>query len=70
MTGKAGDKIIIESEKVGTPDREGEILEVLPSPTSAHYRVRWNDGHESDIRPAGGSARIVAAPASKGRRRA
>ncbi|HLA16474.1 MAG TPA: DUF1918 domain-containing protein [Candidatus Limnocylindrales bacterium] len=58
MVGKAGDRIIIESEKVGQHVREGEILEVLESPHGVNYRVRWDDGHESEIRPAAGSARI------------
>ena len=59
MDAKAGDRIVIDSEKVGQAVREGEILEVLETPTGHHFRVRWEDGHESDIRPAAGSARIV-----------
>ena len=62
MTGRVGDRISLESERVGKPPREGEILEVIESPSGTHYRVRWADGHESDIRPAAGSARIFAAP--------
>jgi hypothetical protein len=65
MAGHVGDRISLESEKVGKPAREGEILEVLESVVGVHYRVRWNDGHESDIRPAAGSARIIPAPAKK-----
>jgi len=63
MVGKAGDRIIIESEKVGQAVRKGEILEVIESPHGTNYRVRWDDGHESEIRPAAGSARIE--PAAK-----
>ena len=63
MVGKVGDRIVIESEKVGQPVREGEILEVTESAYGTNYRVRWSDGHESEIRPGGGSARIV--PSSK-----
>lgn len=59
MIGKAGDRIVIESEKVGQHVREGEILEVTESKLGVNYRVRWDDGHESEIRPAAGSARIV-----------
>ena len=66
MVAKAGDRISIESQKVGTPARAGEILEVIASAGAPHYLVRWDDGHESDIRPAGGSAVII--PASKKRR--
>jgi len=68
MTGKIGDRISIESEKVGKPAREGEILEVIESPSGTHYEVRWDDGHLSDIRPHAGSARIIAAPVRKGRK--
>ena len=63
MMATVGDRISIESEKVGTRPREGEILEVIESATGPHYRVRWEDGHESDFRPAAGSARIIPAPA-------
>ncbi len=61
MVARAGDRISIESEKVGTAAREGEILEAIELAAGPHYRVRWDDGHESDIRPAGGSARIIPA---------
>jgi len=63
MTGKVGDRIIIESEKVGQAAREGKILEVIESDYGARYRVRWEDGHESEIRPGAGSARFESARA-------
>jgi len=62
MSAKAGDRIVIESERVGQHVREGEILEVFESPLGVNYRVRWDDGHESEIRPSAGSARIIPAP--------
>jgi len=34
---------------------------VFDSPLGVNYRVRWDDGHESEIRPRAGSARIVPA---------
>ena len=68
MTGKVGERISQESEKVGKPPREGEILEVIESRSGTHYRVRWADGHESDIHPAAGSARIFAAPPKEKRK--
>jgi hypothetical protein len=62
MSAKVGDRIVIESERVGQADRSGVIIEILPSATGLqHYLVRWEDGHESDIRPSAGSARIVPA---------
>ena len=67
MTGKVGDRISVDGKKGAA--REGEILEVIPSPLGEHYRVRWNDGHETDIRPTGGSARIIPAVKTKTRKK-
>jgi hypothetical protein len=61
MVAKVGDRIVVESEKVGQPDREGTILEVIEASYGTRYRVQWDDGHESTIRPSAGSARIVSA---------
>ena len=61
MTAKIKDRIILESERVGQRDREGDILEVIEASYGTRYRVRWDDGHESTIRPAAGSARIIRA---------
>jgi hypothetical protein len=58
---KAGDRIVVESERVGQPAREGEILEVVQSAVGPSYEVRWEDGHQSSFRPAAGSARIIPA---------
>lgn len=67
MKATAGDRIIVESERVGQHDREGEVLEVIDSPLGINLRVRWDDGHVSEIRPKAGSARIVPAkPAQTG----
>ncbi len=68
MRGNVGDQIVIESESVGTPAREGEILEVIEKPVGVRYRVRWSDGHESVFTPSIGSARIL--PAGKTNRSA
>jgi hypothetical protein len=59
MDAKVGDRIVVESEKVGQPDREGEILEVIEASYGTRFRVLWEDGHESTIRPSVGAARIV-----------
>ncbi len=59
MEAKVGDHIVVESEHVGTPTREGEVLEVLQGEVGVRYRVRWEDGHESVFTPSAGSVRIV-----------
>jgi hypothetical protein len=65
MTTRTRDRIIVESQKVGLPAREGEILEIIEASYGTRYRVAWDDGHESTLRP-GGSARVV--PAAKAAR--
>lgn len=60
MVGKQGDRIFVESEQVGTPTREGEILEVIEGQVGIRYRIRWTDGHETVFTPSGGSASIIA----------
>jgi uncharacterized protein DUF1918 len=62
MVGKTRDRIIVESEKVGRPAREGEILEIIEASYGTRYRVSWDDGHESTLRPAAGSAKVIPAP--------
>jgi hypothetical protein len=59
MKAKPGDRLVIETERVGEAEREGEILEVLEGEVGVRYRVRWPDGHESTLTPTAGSARIV-----------
>ena len=59
MDGKVGDRISVVTDKVGVAAREGEILEVIEHDFGTELRVRWDDGHESAIRPHGGNARIV-----------
>ena len=61
MVAKVGDRIIVESEKVGVPTREGEILEVIEHPERLEFRVRWEDGHVSEIRPMPASYQIIEA---------
>ena len=63
MTAKTHDRIVVESEKVGRPAREGEILEIIEASYGTRYRVAWDDGHESTFRPSAGSAQII--PAAK-----
>ena len=59
--GKVGDRLLVEAERIGRQRREGEILEVLTGGAGVHYRVRWDDGHESTFFPSARSVKIVEA---------
>ncbi|TMD16539.1 MAG: DUF1918 domain-containing protein [Chloroflexi bacterium] len=57
--GNVGDRVIVESERTGRSAREGEIIEVLATGELTHFRVRWNDGHESTVFPGPGTISII-----------
>lgn len=59
MQAKVGDHIVVESETVGTPTREGEVLEVIEGEVGVRLRVRWEDGHETIYTPSAGSVRVI-----------
>ena len=48
---RPGDWIEVRST-VDAPSRRGEVLEVLGHDAHVHYRVRWDDEHESIFYPA------------------
>ena len=48
MQTSVGDRIVIVGHRVGEPERDGEVLEVLGDAGGPPYMVRWGDsGHES-----------------------
>ncbi|MDQ4097584.1 MAG: DUF1918 domain-containing protein [Actinomycetota bacterium] len=49
-----GDRIVVESEKVGSPPRRGEVTEV----SGRLLGVRWEDGEHSTFVPSAGSLRV------------
>lgn len=50
-----GDRVLIESEKVGDPARSGVVTSV-----SEHLMgIRWSDGSESSFAPSAGSLRVL-----------
>jgi hypothetical protein len=57
MTTRAGDLIVVESERVTQPVRRGVIEEVLQE-EPPRFRIRWDDGHTSIFTPSAGAARI------------
>jgi hypothetical protein len=56
---EVGDRLVVESEHVGVPAREGEVLEVIGTEDAIHYLVRWEDGHRTFIYPSVGSTAVV-----------
>jgi len=53
-----GDQLVIESRKVDSPRKAGEVLEVHGADGGPPYVVRWTDGHEGLMFP-GPDAHIV-----------
>ena len=49
---RPGDLVVVHEHKVGETRRLGEVLEVIGEPGHEHYRVRWEDGHESLFYPS------------------
>ena len=55
MTGMAGVGDQIEARWLhGRPARRGKVVEMLGSAGHKHYRVRWDDQHESIVYPSDG----------------
>ena len=51
----------------GEPPRRGEIVELLGREGHEHYRVRWDEQHESILYPADGVT-VTPGPGRHGRR--
>jgi len=49
----------------GRAARRGEIIELLGREGHEHYRVRWDDQHESIVYPADG---VIVIPSKRRRR--
>ena len=54
-----GDRIVVDSHHVGTPPRDGEVVEVVEGSARVSYRVKWDDGHESLFTPEAGSIHVA-----------
>jgi hypothetical protein len=54
------DQIVIEAGTLDALRRQGEVIEVIGQGEREHYRVRWQDGHESVYFP-GPDAHVVSA---------
>ena len=49
MVLNAGDRVVVESESTERQPRTGVIEEVLRRQPRPHYRIRWDDLHESGV---------------------
>ena len=58
MHAENGDRIVVESAKVGSARRSGQIVEVMGGPAGEHYKVEWEDGRQSEFFP-GPDAKVV-----------
>ena len=58
MDANVGDEIVVDGVLTGEPKREGEILEISDRGGVVHYRVQWDDGHESLFYP-GSTTHVV-----------
>lgn len=52
---KVGDRVSIDSFKVGQPRREGTVEDVTEGLSGIRYQIRWEDGHTSFFSPQGGN---------------
>ena len=53
MQARAGDRIVVHGHRVGQPERNGEVLEVLGEDGAPPFMVRWeDDGHVSRFYPS------------------
>lgn len=73
---KPGDVVVVHGHTTGDPGRTGVIVEVLGSGEREHFRVRWDEEHESlywpgsdaTVRPLSRPKRRAARPPGAARR--
>ena len=58
MATSVGDRIVVESEKVGQQSRAGVVEQVLQE-HPARLRVRWDDWRTTILSPSSGAARFT-----------
>lgn len=59
MEVKPGDRILVDSFKVGQLRRSGTVLEVLQTRAGVRLKVRWEDGHETIFSPSAGNVKVL-----------
>ena len=63
MEVRKGDRVLVESERVGQPARAGVVEDVLRA-EPLRIAVRWDDGSLSTLSPDAGAARIERSPSA------
>ena len=63
MEVKKGDRLLVESERVGQPGRAGVVEDVL-SAEPLRVAVRWDNGSLSTLSPDAGAAHVERPPAA------
>jgi hypothetical protein len=53
---------VVESNKVGGARKSGEVREVIDGSGGKHYRICWEDGHESILFPSSDASVISGGP--------
>jgi hypothetical protein len=59
MDFETGDRVVAESESTERPPRNGTVVEKIAEGSSARYRIRWDDGHETIYTPAAGALHLL-----------
>ncbi len=62
MRAEIGDVLHVRGRTVGTPERQGQVVEVRGPDGAPPYLVRFDDGHEALVFP--GSDCVVEHPSS------
>ncbi len=65
MEARIGDEIVVDAPHTGDVTRKGEILEVIDPHGVVHFRVRWDDGHESVFFPSSDAHVLHLGPSGK-----
>jgi len=55
---RAGDWLELAGSPAGAPPRRGQIVEILGHPGHMHFRVRWDEQHESIVYPEHGAVTV------------
>ena len=53
LQARPGDRLVVRGHRIGEPERDAEILEVLGEEGAPPYEVRWSDnGHVTRVYPS------------------